>query len=140
MHLIGRRDFLRTTLTGSLAWGVAGRPHAAVAGANDAVRVAIVGLGGIDTVGGVGGRGRQLIRRLQEVSGVRITALCDVDQEVLNHELQPFQERHEQVAVVRGRRLPRSRRASAATASWPTLSSAVASICVRAVWTGPLRA
>lgn len=98
-----RRTFLRTSVAGSLAMAL---PHLSTvgrrvraAGPNDETRVAVVGLGGIDVVGGVGGRGRQLIARLQAVPGVRIAALCDVDRAVLDHELQPFQARHDQVAA-----------------------------------------
>ena len=49
---------------------------------------AVIGLGSTTAVGGVGGRGRQLIARLREVPGVRIVALCDVDQAILDHEVQ----------------------------------------------------
>jgi predicted dehydrogenase len=49
----------------------------------------------------VGGRGRQLIARFREVPGVRIAALCDVDQAILDHEWQPFKEGGEKVAAYR---------------------------------------
>jgi predicted dehydrogenase len=49
------------------------------------VRLAIVGLGGIDVPGSVGGRGRQLIDAFRKVPGARIVALCDVDQAILDH-------------------------------------------------------
>jgi predicted dehydrogenase len=52
------------------------------------VRLAIVGLGGIDVPGSVGGRGRQLIDAFRKVPGARITALCDADQAILNHGVQ----------------------------------------------------
>jgi predicted dehydrogenase len=70
-----------------------------VAGPNAEIGVAVVGLGGIDTVGGVGGRGRQLISRLREVLGVRIVALCDVDKAILDHGVQQFKDRREDVAA-----------------------------------------
>ena len=98
-----RRYLLKTSATGGLALALTGlgvaRNRVRGAAANDQVRVGVVGLGGIDVVGGVGGRGRQLIVRLQGVPGVRIAALCDVDQAVLDHELQPFKDRHENVAA-----------------------------------------
>ncbi|MEI7728987.1 MAG: Gfo/Idh/MocA family oxidoreductase [Verrucomicrobiota bacterium] len=68
-------------------------------GANSQVRVAVVGLGGIDVVGGVGGRGRQLIGLLQKVPAAKIVALCDVDKTVLEHGVQQFKERGETVAA-----------------------------------------
>jgi len=68
-------------------------------GPNDAVRVAVIGLGATKAVGGVGGRGHQLIPRLREVPGVRIVALCDVDREFQDREAQPFKARGEEVAL-----------------------------------------
>ena len=49
------------------------------------MRLAIVGLGGIDVPGSVGGRGRQLIDAFRKVHGARITVLCDVDKAMLDH-------------------------------------------------------
>ncbi len=74
------------------------RPSKAT-GPNDAVRLAVVGLGATTAVGGVGGRGHQLIPRLREVPGVKIVALCDVDQTFLDREVQPFKDRGEEVAT-----------------------------------------
>ena len=68
-------------------------------GPNDTVRVAVMGMGDTTAVGGVGGRGHQLIPRLREVPGVKISALCDVDQSHLDREAQPFKDRGEQVAT-----------------------------------------
>ncbi len=68
-------------------------------GPNDTIRLAVVGLGDTKAVGGVGGRGHQLIPRLQEVPGARIVALCDVDQAFLDREAQPFKDRGETVAT-----------------------------------------
>jgi len=90
-----RRQFLQNSLAGGLAIGLSGRgtlaaPFSRSAGANDDIRVAMIGMGGF---GGVGGRGRQLIDRLGGVSGVRIAALCDVDKTLLGHEVQKLQKR-----------------------------------------------
>ena len=63
------------------------------------IRVAVVGMGATTAVGGVGGRGHQLIPRLREVPGVRIVALCDVDRSFLDREVQPFKDRGEEVAT-----------------------------------------
>lgn len=99
-----RREFLKRSLAGGLVLGMPGlalgrrRPSGA-AGPNSQIGVAVVGLGGIDIVGGVGGRGRQLINRLGDVPGVRVVALCDVDRAVLDHELQPFKDRGQEVAA-----------------------------------------
>ena len=69
------------------------------AGASDTVRLAVVGMGATQAVGGVGGRGHQLIPRLREIPGVTICALCDVDQAFLDREVQPFKDRGETVAA-----------------------------------------
>lgn len=99
-----RRDFLRTSLAAGLAWSCPclsiGTVHAAQAGSpNDTIQIAIVGLGGLDIVGGVGGRGRQLINSLRRLEGVRVAALCDVDRAILEHETRLFQDRGEKVAA-----------------------------------------
>jgi predicted dehydrogenase len=56
-------------------------------------------MGSTTAIGGVGGRGHQLIPRLREVAGAKIVALCDVDQSFLERESQPFKDRGEQVAT-----------------------------------------
>jgi hypothetical protein len=72
MSILSRRDFL----TGAAAAGVAGAGaltlprRARAVGANDTIRVGIIG---------VGGRGNELIRQIKDVSGVQIVALCDPD-------------------------------------------------------------
>ena len=82
-----------------LVMGEAG-PSRAI-GPNDTVRLAMVGLGATKAVGGVGGRGHQLIPRVREVAGAKIVALCDVDQAFLDREVQPFKDRGEEVATYR---------------------------------------
>jgi predicted dehydrogenase len=47
----------------------------------------------------VGGRGRQLIEAFAAVPGVKIAALCDVDQDILQHSVQQFRARQQQVAA-----------------------------------------
>jgi len=66
---------------------------------SDTVRLAVVGLGATTAVGGVGGRGHQLIPRLREVPGARIVALCDVDQAFLDREVRPFKDQGQEVAT-----------------------------------------
>lgn len=90
-----RRSFLQGSVAGGLALAQRGRRAAAAPftkplGANDDIRVAVIGLGQLGAPG-VGARGRQLIDRLREVSGVRIVALCDVDTQILDREVQRFE-------------------------------------------------
>jgi predicted dehydrogenase len=65
--------------------GRTGTPSVKPASPNGDVRLAIVGLGGIDVPGSVGGRGRQLIDAFQKVPGAKVAALCDVDKAILQH-------------------------------------------------------
>jgi len=104
MKTTTRRHFLKSSMTAGLAlgWpaiGLGAERTITTRGPNDAIRLAVVGLGATTAVGGVGGRGHQLIPRLREVPGVRIVALCDVDQAFLDREAQPFKDRGEAVAT-----------------------------------------
>jgi len=74
MKPITRRTFLKTSIAGA-GWVVAGLPAAKVLGANDDIRVAVVGFHG---------QGRSHIKNFVGMQGVRLVALCDVDEHVLN--------------------------------------------------------
>jgi predicted dehydrogenase len=94
MTRITRRRFVGSSLASSLALTLAGRgtsaaPFSRAIGANDDIRVAMIGLGELGGPG-VGARGHQLIDRLRNVPGVRIAALCDVDTQILAREVQRF--------------------------------------------------
>ena len=84
---VGRRAFLKGALAGGAALGLA--PHSRVLGANDDVRVAVVGFRS---------QGRNHIRWLRELPGVRVVAVCDVDRAVLAREVKASQARNEKVA------------------------------------------
>jgi predicted dehydrogenase len=103
MKTTSRRQFLKTTVVAGLGLAATRRSFAAATsrpvGANEAVRVAVIGMGGTETVGGVGGRGHQLIASLLQVPDLRITALCDVDQTFLRREAQPLKDRGLDVAT-----------------------------------------
>jgi predicted dehydrogenase len=103
MKQISRRQFLKTPIVAGAGLAASRFTFAASAsrtiGANEAVRVAVIGMGGTETVGGVGGRGHQLIASLLQVPGVRIAALCDVDESFLRREAQPLKERGIDVAT-----------------------------------------
>jgi predicted dehydrogenase len=104
MKPIARRDFLKSSITAGLALGMprmmtGAELSSSAAGPNETIRVAVIGLGAIDAVGGVGGRGHQLIPRLREIPGVRIAALCDVEPSFLEREARPFKDRGEAVAT-----------------------------------------
>lgn len=77
MSRITRRSFTKCALAAGGSLTVA--PHARALGANDDVRVGVVGFRG---------QGSLHLRLLRELSGVRVVAVCDVDQSVLDRELQ----------------------------------------------------
>lgn len=76
--IMGRRAFLGRTLAAGAAWGF---PSIGVAGTNEEVRLAIVGLNG---------KGRHHIEMFSKVPGVRIVGLCDVDSDVLKQTAEKF--------------------------------------------------
>ena len=89
-----RRRFLQRSVAGGLAISSLGHsvmaaPSDQPIGANDDIRVAVIGLGELGGPG-VGARGHQLINALRNVSGVRIVALCDVDSKILGREIDRF--------------------------------------------------
>jgi predicted dehydrogenase len=107
MNRISRRDALKTTAAGGILLGAGASPWGKRAGASDAnsqVRLAIIGLGGIDIPGSVGGRGRQLIDALREVPQAKIVALCDVDEQVLGHGVELLKKENQSVATHRDMR------------------------------------
>ena len=102
MKSIARRSFLEGSIAASLAMGMSRPIFGAAplaAAANEKVNVAVIGLGSTTAVGGVGGRGHQLIGRLREIKGVNIVALCDADQAHLNRELEAARNHKEQIVA-----------------------------------------
>src|SRR5262245_14011366 len=74
---ISRRNFLKSSIAAGLALGtpriLTGAERTPEAKSpNETIRLAVVGLGATKAVGGVGGRGHQLIPRLREIPGVKI--------------------------------------------------------------------
>lgn len=75
MNHLTRRSFLKSTTLTTAAFSLSPRSWAQVPGANDDIRVAVIGFNG---------QGGSHISSLLKAKGARITALCDCDQEVLN--------------------------------------------------------
>jgi predicted dehydrogenase len=78
-----RRDFLRTTVGAAATLSAATVLRAQ--GANDAIRVAFIGMGSKVKIGGMG---RNDMKACRAVPGVRIAALCDVDSANLGYAVQ----------------------------------------------------
>ena len=90
MKRINRRQMVKRSLAGGVVLGIqgptTGPSHRVVAaGPNSEVRLALIGLGGIDVPGSVGGRGRQLLRQIRQVPGAKVVAVCDVDESILHN-------------------------------------------------------
>ena len=89
-----RRSFLKTSALASASLSLLptlGRSQAVTArvrGANEDIRVAVVGFNG---------RGKNHISGFRDLKGVRIVALCDVDQNVLDKGVKEFKDRGETV-------------------------------------------
>lgn len=71
---MNRRDFLKTSLAAGAALAT---PFSRVLGANDAIRLGVIGVGSSVKIGGMG---KNEIRAYLKIPGVRFTALCDCDQ------------------------------------------------------------
>ena len=82
MNHLSRRAFLKRSLVTSAALGLPARFWAQVPGANDDLRVAVIGFNG---------QGKSHIKSLNSINGVRIVALCDVDRDVLDREAKQFE-------------------------------------------------
>ena len=79
---MNRRNFLRVGVGAATFLSAATRLRAQ--GANDAIRLAIVGMGSKVKIGGMG---RNDMRACRTVPGVRIAAICDVDSVNLGYAL-----------------------------------------------------
>jgi len=77
MKQINRRSFLKSSLVTGAALSLPVHSWAQVRGANDDIRVAVVGFGS---------RGKDHIKGFAELQGVRLVALCDVDRNILERE------------------------------------------------------
>jgi predicted dehydrogenase len=77
MRTITRRKFLKSSAVASAVVSFPASSWARIMGANDAIRMAVVGFNG---------QGRSHINGFSKIEGVRLVALCDVDSDVLARE------------------------------------------------------
>ncbi len=89
-----RRRFIGASAGYAGAVALAPRVWAQAQGANERVRVAIVGLGAKTKNGG---KGTAHIEAFRKLEGVEVAALCDVDMSFLDREVAKFTERGETV-------------------------------------------
>ena len=88
MNPINRRSFIKSSFLTTAALSLPAHSWAQVRGANDDIRVAIVGFNG---------QGRGDLEEFRKVPGVRVVALCDVDKDVLEREAKKFRDRSEPI-------------------------------------------
>jgi predicted dehydrogenase len=131
MKKLTRRRFLRRAALSGAAAPLLGR-HLSLAadsrprGANDDIRVAIVGVGSSVKIGG---QGKNEIRAFRRIPGVRIVALCDVDRAHLDAEVEQFKRWNEKVeAYTDVRRLLENKAIDAVSVTTPNHWHALATI------------
>ncbi|MCA9447613.1 MAG: Gfo/Idh/MocA family oxidoreductase, partial [Candidatus Omnitrophica bacterium] len=73
MPELNRRDFMKTSAGAAVGLGVLSRSTASWAGANDRVRVAVIGLRG---------RGKSHLGAYAAAENVEIATVCDIDESV----------------------------------------------------------
>jgi predicted dehydrogenase len=88
MSRLTRRSFIRNTAISTAAFSWSARSWAQVAGANNDIRVAVVGFGG---------RGKSHIGAFSSMAGVRLVALCDVDENILRREVEQFAKKEQKL-------------------------------------------
>ena len=82
---VTRRDFMKGSIVAGITMAV---PFSRVLGANDDIRIAVIGFRS---------KGRQHIEVFRNISGVRVAALCEADKQILGREADKFKERNEKV-------------------------------------------
>jgi predicted dehydrogenase len=93
MKAMTRRNFLRSSLLATSALALPARCWSTINGANEDIRIAVIGFGGR---GGDHINGYRKLRRNGEK--VRIVALCDVDVDILAKAVKGFHDQGESVA------------------------------------------
>jgi predicted dehydrogenase len=89
-----RKEFIKTSMLASAGFTLPIRSYSNVKGANDQIRVGIVGVGSNIKIGG---KGKQEIREYLNMPGIKIAALCDCDSDILRKEENEFKKRNEPV-------------------------------------------
>jgi predicted dehydrogenase len=87
MSKVTRRDFIKSSLAAGVTMTLLS-PYSRVRGANDDIRIAVVG---------VGGQGSGHINYFRKLPGVRVVALCDADKDHLDKNVEDFKKRNETV-------------------------------------------
>lgn len=108
MRKLTRRDFIKRSLATAAGAGIAAaiptKAWSQVVGSNDAIRVAIIGLGGDRVryqdgkrIKVKGSKGSFMIPEFRSIPGVRVAALCDVDKYHLERDRKQFDVANEKI-------------------------------------------
>ena len=89
-----RRNFVKTGVIAGAGMTLPLVSHGNVLGANDRIRIGIIGIGSNVKIGG---KGKDEIRKLRKIPDVQIVALCDCDSDILRKEESEFVKRNEKV-------------------------------------------
>jgi predicted dehydrogenase len=120
MKTLTRRSFIRQSALAAGLLGWSARSRAAVSGANDDVRLAVVGFNG---------RGKDHIKAWTNMAGVRLTALCDADSKVLDAEVKRLSDKGTTVEAYQDiRKLLESKNVDAISIATPNHWHALASV------------
>ncbi|HDL19181.1 MAG TPA: Gfo/Idh/MocA family oxidoreductase [Bacteroidetes bacterium] len=96
MAEFSRREFMKTVTTTAIGAGLVSCASSSswmkAVGANGDVRIGVVG---------IRSKGAHHIEQFRQLPGVRVVALCDVDQNILDREVQKFKDRKEKVEAYR---------------------------------------
>jgi predicted dehydrogenase len=97
MPSLTRREFLKQSLHAGASLGIGFKGFSAssyrnILGANNDIRVAIVG---------ARIKGSDHIEVFRNLPGVRVVAICEVDQDILDREAQKFKDRREEISAYR---------------------------------------
>jgi len=87
MSKLTRRDFIKSSMAAGVAMTLA-RPYSRVLGANNDIRLAVVG---------TGGQGSNHIKIFEKLPGVRIVAICDADRNHIQRNLDRFTKNNQKV-------------------------------------------
>ena len=88
---MNRRAFIKTSLATGLAVAT---PFSRVLGANDAIRLGVIGVGSSVKIGGMG---KNEIRAFLKIPGIRFTALCDCDAAHLMPQIEKLREHNRSI-------------------------------------------
>ena len=84
-----RRDFLSTAAAAGMATGLPLASYQSVLGKNNELRIGVIGMGSKIKIGG---KGKADLRDFRQIPGVKVVAICDCDEAILNEEAEKLKQ------------------------------------------------